>query len=341
MGKRKPRIVYVGVDVSKDKLDVAWLGLNGSLDEFQVANDEEGHAELVRRITAGRIDEARVVLEATGPYSAPVTAFLAAQKARVKVMVVQPKAAREFSRATMRRAKTDRVDARVLCEFAYRMAFVPTVLPSKDVVRMRGLSRHLAELVDRRAALKNQRHAADASGETSPALERALDREEEALSQIIVELEAEVLEEIERLVDAKRMRARMQELPGIKDRTVARLLPELLALPRHLTPKEAVAFAGLDPRPNQSGSSRNGQSWRISKQGNPRIRRSLYLSSLVAVRYFPPARELYERLRAAGKPKKVAIVATMRKLLTALWAMLARDEAFDHIKFAGRKRRAA
>jgi len=334
MRKRKQRVVYVGVDVSKDTLNVAWLGLDESLDEFQVANDAAGHADLVGRVTGGRIEEARIVLEATGPYSAQIVAFISSQAARAKLMVVQPKAARDFCRVVAR-LKTDRVDAQGLCQYARRMDFVPTVLPSKDIVRLRGLARHLSELVDRRAALKNQRHAAQTAGEYGPALQKAMDREEKALTEIIDELEAEVVAELKKLPDAGPAFERMAQIPGLKDRALSRLLPELLALPRHLTPKEVVAYAGLDPRPKQSGVSRNGTSWPISKQGNPRIRRSLYLATLTAVRHFAPMKQLYLRLRENGKAKKVAIVAAMRKLLTALWAILARNEAFSLVKFAG------
>lgn len=339
MGKRKQGIVHVGIDVSKDKLDVAWFTLDEQLQEFQVTNDDAGFAEIVTRLTGGRIREARIVLEATGPYSLPVVAHFAGV-ARLRVMVIQPKAARDFARACMRRAKTDRVDAQVLCEFARRMEFVATVRPEVEVVRLRGLARHLGELVDRRAALKNQRHAAVAAKELSPALERALDREEEVLTEIIDDLEKEIIDGLKQIPRARVAYERMVEIPGIKDRAVARLLPELLALPRHITPRECIAYAGLDPRPRQSGIARNGTSWSISKQGNARIRRSMYLAALSGIRHFAPLRAFYERLREKQKPKRVAIVAAMRKLLTALWAMLARDEDFDLVKFAGAHRAA-
>lgn len=334
MRKKKVRIVHVGVDIGKDNLDVAWRGLEGELNEFQVTNDAEGHAELARRVTSGRIQEARVVLESTGPYGILLMNFLAKQP-RLKFMMVQPRAARAYAVAAMRRAKTDRVDARVLCEFAARMDFVPTVLPDLEIVRIRGFARHLGELVDRRTAIKNQRHAAKAAGEVSGVLLRAMDREEEALGEIIDELEREVITALKALPLAARAYERLVKIQGIKVRAVARLLPELLAMPRQLTPREAVAFAGLDPRPHQSGSSARGVSWPISKQGNSRIRRSLYMAALVAIRYFQPVREQYERLRERGKPKKVALVAAMRKLLTAIWAMVARDEDFDQTKWSG------
>jgi transposase len=314
MGKsRNNRIVYVGIDVSKDKLDVSWLGLDGAVQAFQVDNDDAGHEALVSHFSSRRIREVHAVFEATGPYSTALARFLCAQPERVKAMMVQPAAARQFARANMRRAKTDRVDAATLREFAERMEFVPTTLPPQWVSSVRALERHMCELVDRAAALKNQRHAIEAAGESHPAILRLIERELDNIESLVAEVETTI--------------------PGIKDRSVARLLPELLALPAHLTPREVVAYIGLDPRPRQSGMIGHHQSWAISKQGNSRVRRSLYLVALTAVRHFPPARAIYDRLRARGKLKKVAIVAVMRKLLTALWVMIARDQDFDASKF--------
>lgn len=334
MGKsRNNRIVYVGIDVSKDKLDVSWLGLDGAVQAFQVENDDAGHEALVSHFSSRRIREVHAVFEATGPYSTALARFLCAQPERVKAMMVQPAAARQFARANMRRAKTDRVDAATLREFAERMEFVPTTLPPQWVSSVRALERHMCELVDRAAALKNQRHAIEAAGESHPAILRLIERELDNIESLVAEVEATILDELRKHAAPARAIERLVQIPGIKDRSVARLLPELLALPAHLTPREVVAYIGLDPRPRQSGMVGHHQSWAISKQGNSRVRRSLYLVALTAVRHFPPARAIYDRLRARGKLKKVAIVAVMRKLLTALWVMIARDQDFDASKF--------
>lgn len=334
MRKRKnERIIYVGIDVSKDKLDVSWRGLDGNVQAFQVANDADGHRALVSHFSSSRIDAVHVVFEATGPYSTALARFLCCQQARIRAMMIQPAAARQFARASMRRAKTDRVDADMLREFAERMPFVPTVLPAEWVTGVRGMERHMAELIDRGAALKNERHAVEAAGGVHQALIDIMDRELAVNEQLVAELEALILAALNEHAASALAIQRMMKIPGIKARAVARLLPELLALPHHLTPREVVAYIGLDPKPRQSGQTGKHGSWAISKQGNPRVRRSLYLIALTAVRFFPPARALYERLRERGKVKKVAIVAVMRKLLTALWVMLVRDQDFDAAKF--------
>jgi transposase len=333
MRRKARRIIYVGVDVSKDKLDVSWLGLDGGVHTFQVANDEAGHRELVGTFSRAKVDEVRVVLEATGPYGTVVARFLCAQPERIKVMVVQPAAGRQFARAAMRRAKTDRVDADVLREFAQRMEFVPAVLPPEWVLHVRALSRHMCELIDRRAAVKNQAHALKASGTSPAVLVSVLEREEAALTALVDELEKTILTELGAHPEVATLIQRLTALQGVKDRVIARLLPELLAIPRHLSPREVVAYMGLDPRPKQSGQAGAHGSWHISKQGNARVRRTLYLVALTAIRHLVPARAVYQRLRQAGKLKKVAIVAVMRKLLTAFWVMLARNEAFNDAKF--------
>lgn len=333
MRSKKERVVHVGIDVSKDTLDTAWFGLDGTLGTFKTSNSPDGFAEIVSRITAGKIARARVVFEATGPYGDHLTTHLL-QAARVEVMVVQPKAARAFARATMRRAKTDAVDAIVLAEFARRMPFTAVHRASKRIRQIRSLARHLGTLIDRRAELRNQDHAAH-FGEESELLTEFIEREELMLSALINELEAKIVAMLRSSHETSLAYERFTALPGIKDRSAARLLPELLAMPSYLTPRQAVAFAGLDPRPSQSGTSRQGTSWGISKQGNARLRRALYMVVLTAMRWFRPLRDFYERLRARNKEKKVAITAAMRKLLTALWVIVARGEAFDELKFAG------
>lgn len=152
MRKGKNRcIVHVGIDVSKDTLDVSWEGLDGVVQAFQLMNDEAGHEALVSHFSSRRIHEVHAVFEATGPYSTALARFLCAQPERIKAMMVQPAAARQFARAAMRRAKTDRVDAGTLREFAQRMPFVPTALPAEWVTSVRALERHMGPLKNNRS----------------------------------------------------------------------------------------------------------------------------------------------------------------------------------------------
>jgi transposase len=334
MHKKDDRRVYVGIDVSKDKLNVAWHGLDGSVGEFEVPNDDAGHQEIIARITAGRIHRARVVMEATGPYGDRLFIALASNCA-IEVMVVRPAAAKQFGKATNRRAKTDRVDALMLAAYAKAVEFKPTPIVDPELRKLRALSRHMGELIVRRASVLNQRHAAKVGLDASELLLATLDAEEAMLTRLIDQLEVAIITKIKSLPVAKAAYSRLIRIQGIKDRTAARLLPELMCMPKHLTTRQCIAFAGLDPRPNQSGTSRAGTHWHISKQGNPRVRQALYMAVLSSVRWFPPLRAFYTRLRERGKLKMVALIAAMRKLLTAAWAITAHGQEFDEAKFSG------
>lgn len=326
MTRRKNRMAHVGVDVSKDRLWVCWSGLSDDVAAFDVPNDDAGVAEILRRTTAGRINETRIVVEATGPYSARLVGAAAAHPV-AQVMRIRPADGKRFL-GLVARAKTDRIDAFGLLEYAKRMDFKPTALPSSTAKRIRSKARHLGKIIDRRAAVKNERHAADI--DDAEAIDWAIEAEVEALDAIIDKLEAEIVADLQTMDDAHVRQAvqTFQDIPGVSARATARVLPELMCLPPWLTPRQVVAHTGLDPRPRKSGMSRNGESWPISKMGNSRVRRILYMNTLCAVRYDPAMKAFYEALVARGKPKKVALVATMRKLVVALWSMYTNGEAY-------------
>jgi transposase len=330
--RKSSRTVHVGVDVSKDKLNIAWEALNGNLLEFEVANDAEGHQELLKRVTGGRIQDARIVLEATGPYSVQLAERIANTK-KAQVMVAQPLATVSFARAIRQRAKTDKVDARMLLEFAKRMDFVATTSVPEGRRRMRALSRHLAQLIDQRVRLKSQMHAAEAGGDQI--LLPFLEAQAENVDALIVEVQKELLKLIRADEETSVFLENMLSIAGIADRSAARILPELVTIPKTLSAKQATAFVGLDPRPRLSGTSRAGTSFSISKRGGPRIRQSLYMTSLVGARFQPSWKAYYERLVARGKKPKVARVALMRRVFVALWIMWTRNEPFNEEKFAG------
>lgn len=326
MTRRKNRVAHVGVDVSKDRLWVCWSGLTDDVATFDVSNDDAGVAEILKRTTAGRINETRIVVEATGPYSARLVSA-AAEHPVAQVMRIRPADGKRFLQLVAR-AKTDRVDAYGLLEYAKRMEFTPTVLPSTEAKRIRSLARHLGKIIDRRAAVKNEKHAADI--DDADVIDWAIEAEVSALDAIIDKLQAQIVEALQTLNDPRVQQAveTFQEIPGVSVRATARVLPELMCLPEWLTPRQVVAHVGLDPRPRMSGTSRNGDSWPISKMGNSRIRRVLYMNTMCAVRYEPAMKAFYEALVARGKPRKVALVATMRKLVVALWCMYTNGEAY-------------
>jgi len=297
---------YVGIDVAKATLDVA-VTVPPSLGPF--ANDEAGHAALIAALTP--LAPALIVLEATGGYERAVTVALAA--AGLPVVVANPCQIRAFAQATGQLAKTDRLDAAVLAQFAQRVQ--PAVRPVPDAT-----AQELRDLVTRR------RQLIDMLGQERNRLGLARGRVRRELQSHIRWLERRVHESDDDLRQAIEQspvwRVRddlLQGVPGVGPvvaQTLLATLPELGTLDR----KQIAALVGVAPLNRDSGQ------WRGRRQvwgGRAPVRAVLYMATLVGVRHNPVLRAFYQRLRTLGKPPKVALVASMRKLLTILNAMLA------------------
>lgn len=298
--------VYVGIDVSKDRLDVALLPGG---ETQAVRRNDTGLEEL--RVRLQVLSPALVVLEATGGYEQVVSAALAA--AGLPVCVVNPRQIRDFARATGKLAKTDRLDALAIARFA--QAVKPEVRPLPDEQ-----AQALAELVARRRqvvemlGMENNR-LRQARAKT---VRRTIERLLAALQASLTALEAELDETIRGTPIWREREELLKSVPGIGDTTARVLLaelPELGTLDRH----QIAALAGLAPINRDSGQWRGE---RHIQGGRASLRAALYMPTLVAARFNPVIRAMYRRLRANGKKPKVALTACMRKLLTILNAML-------------------
>jgi transposase len=329
MAKRSTKVQHVGIDVSAKTLQVA-IGGPGGVRDLELSNDAAGHQKLCKLLTKKKDVSVRVCLEATGNYSLDVAIALTATKS-VEVMIVNPRSARHFADAQLRRAKTDRVDARALLDYAQRMDFIVWQRPSRERMHLRQFARRIAALVEDATAEKNRLAASKATGETPRLVLCDIERGIQQLESRITELEAAALELIDNAPDLKRLMGFATSIKGIAERSAIRILGELLLLPTDMSPREIVAHAGLDPRPRQSGAKDAKR--QISRLGNTRLRSALFLPAMVAARYEPAVREVYERLVARNKLKMVATVAIMRRLLVALWVMILREQPFDPAKF--------
>ena len=328
MAKRSVKSQYVGIDVSARTLQVAIGGPDGVRD-LEFSNDAEGHKKLCKVLTKKGVS-VRVCLEATGNYSLDVAIALTATEG-VEVMIVNPRSARHFADAQFRRAKTDRVDARALLDYAQRMDFIVWQRPSQERMHLRQYARRIASLIEDTTAEKNRLVASKATGETPRLVLSDIEKGIQQLESRVGELEAAALELIDSAPDLKRLMGFATSIKGIAERSAIRILGELLLLPTDMSPRELVAHAGLDPRPRQSGAKDAKR--QISRLGNTRLRAALFLPAMVAARYEPAVREVYERLVARNKLKMVATVAIMRRLLVALWVMILREQPFDPAKF--------
>jgi len=298
--------VFVGIDVSKDRLDVRVRPLGTG---FSVANDALGHAALIARLRPLRTT--RIVLEATGGYERAV--WLALTEAGLVAAVVNPRQVREFARASGRLAKTDRLDAAVIAHFAE--VFSPVAVRNPDPVADR-LGEHVLYrrgLSEEIVALENQARQLE-----SAALRQRAARRLTGLRAEIKEIEREMAA----IVAGDRAKAALYAclvaLKGVGPVlawTLIASMRELGGLTRH----QAAALIGVAPINRDSGKKRGH---RAIAGGRRQVRNVLYLATLSAARHNPAIKQFYRRLRDNGKPAKVALVACMRKLATILNAVV-------------------
>jgi transposase len=301
--------IYVGIDVSKDRLDVH---VRPSGEAFAVARDGKGLEELVARLQA--ISPTLIAVEATGGFETIVAAALAG--AKLPVVVVNPAQIRHFAQAVGQRAKTDPIDAAIIARFVEAVKPTPRAVPDQE-------ARLLAELVSRRRQIIEM---IVAERQREKRAENV--RVRKSLARHIKVLEKELLEidgDIDTLVRGSPIWRAKEELmvsfPGVSNK-LARIflaeVPELGTLNR----RQIASLAGLAPFTRQSGRWK-GKS--MIGGGRAALRAALYMAALSASRHHPQLKVFYRRLLAAGKPKMVALIAVARKVITTLNAML-RDQ---------------
>jgi transposase len=298
--------MFVGVDVSKDRLDVCVLPQG---EAFSVSRKPEGLAELVDRL--GPQTPRLVVVEATGGYETVVAAALGA--ANLPLVVVNPSQVRHYAQALGKRAKSDPLDAYVLARFASDVRPEPRVLPDE-------MTQLLADLVGRR------RQIVEMIGAERQREKRAVvTRVKKSIARLIKALEKELNEldtEIDQTVRGSPAWREKEDLlasvPGVGEKTARVLLAELPELGT-LGRRQIASLAGLAPYVRQSGQWR-GKS--MIGGGRKSVRSALFIAAMVACRHNPVLKAFYGRLIKARKPKVLAIVAVARKLLTILNAIL-------------------
>ena len=300
--------VWIGIDVAK-----AWLDVASTAGEAvrRFANDPDGIAALVAALRPQA--PSLIVLEATGGHETAVTVALAA--AGLPVAVVNPRQVRDFARASGPLAKTDALDARILARFAQRMQPPARPLPEATSQDLAALLARRRQLVEMRTAETNRRPS------LAPRLRTRLDEHVTWLSQQIAELDRELDQTLRESPVWQAQEARLRTIPGIGPvvaRTLLGELPELGTLDR----QQIAGLAGVAPL-NQDSGQRTGA--RRIWGGRASVRAALYMAVVSAIRCNPVIRSCYQRLLAAGKPVKVAMVACMRKLLVFANAVLRDD----------------
>ena len=296
---------FVGIDVSKAQLDVA---VRPTGKRWVLPYDETGIEGLIPQIVD--LEPALVLLEATGGLELPLVAALAA--AALPVVVVNPRQVRDFAKATGTLAKTDTLDAGVLAHFAD--AVRPEVRPLKDAETqvLNSLTARRHQVMTMLVSEKNR--LGTAIGAVSPRIEAHIAWLEQELS----DLDKGLRQTLRQSPVWREKDDLLRTVPGVGPQlslTLLAHLPELGTLDR----KQIAALVGVAPY-NRDRGTRRGK--RAVWSGRSRVRAVLYMGALVASRHNPAIRDFYQRLLAAGKPKKVALIASMRKLLVTLNAML-------------------
>jgi transposase len=303
---------FVGLDVAQAEVVVA---VRPSAETWRVPRTPAGLASLVAQLQA--LSPERVVLEATGGLERPVVASLAA--GGLPVVLLNPRQVRDFARATGRLAKTDALDAAVLAHFAESVRPPLRQLTDASTQQLQALLGRRRQVSEMLTAERNR--LASAAPAVRPRLERHLAYLDQELRELDAELEQAVAAEAELQAQARLLRS----VPGVGPVVATTLLAHLPELGQ-LNRKQIAALVGLAPL-NQDSGTRRGP--RTCWGGRAPVRAVLYMAALVAICFNPPLRAFYQRLLGAGKAKKVALVAAMRKLLTILNAMLAHQTAWQ------------
>jgi transposase len=297
--------LYIGIDVAKAQLDIA---VRPSGEQWTAPHDEAGISTLVARLQALR--PTLVVLEATGGREVPLVAALA--EAAVPVAVVNPRQVRDFARAIGQLAKTDALDAQVLARFAEVVRPTPRPVPDAQAQELSALLTRRRQLV---AMLTAERQRLDPA---LPAVRARIQTHIAWLEQELSALDGGLHDAVQASPLWREQEDLLRSVPSIGPTTACTLLADLPELGR-LSHKAITALVGVAPLNCESGTLRGR---RIVWGGRARVRTVLYMATLVATRHNPVIRAFYQRLCAAGKPKKVALVACMHKLLRILNAIL-------------------
>ena len=309
----------LGIDIARRKFDVA-LRVAGKFKYKTFDNDNRGYATLGTWLAGHGVDRVHACLEATGSDGEALALWLV--DAGHQVSVVNPAQIKGFAQSLLTRNKTDKADSRVIALFCAAHQPEAWTPPAPEIRQLQAWVRRLVALHDLRQQEDNR--LATALPEVQQSIQSViavLDREIEAVRQ-------RIRDHFDQHPGLRQQRELLDSIPGIGEATIASLLAFVGDFRRFTHAKQLAAFAGLTPRQFQSGSSVRGVT-RLSKAGNPLLRRALYMPALTAIRYNPAIKAFYQRLRAKGKPAKSAIAACMRKLLHIVYGVLKSQQPFD------------
>lgn len=301
---------HAGIDVSKNSFDVV-IHETQTHEAFPMS--QAGFRKAIRLLKNN--DIALVVMEATGGYELEL--FLALADADLTVAVVNPRQARDFAKATGKLAKTDKIDAGVIALMAALLHPNPTERPDETLLKIKALAARRRQLANMITAEKNRQRQA-----REPLVKKSLTSVLDALQEQLDAIDNDMQQTIDASPTLHETAEILRSVPGLGDKSAAKIvatLPELGAVNR----RQIASLVGLAPRNRDSGQMRGK---RTTGGGRAVVRTTLYMPTLVATRHNPVIRNYYQHLLANGKTKMVALTACMRKLLTILNALVAKNE---------------
>ena len=320
--------LVVGIDIAAATATVVELPHDGTPSRpHTIAQTPAGHAAYLQHLGTLGLSFARilVVMEATGSYWITLATTLA--QAGLAVSVINPAQAHDFAKALLKRSKTDAIDAQTLARLGALLLPACWTPPPAIYHELQQRLVHRDALLDLRQQVRNQLHALVQQPTVIASVRTRLETLNTSLTEQIVAVDAELATAVQLDEAWAATLARLQTITGIGLLTAAWLVVTTLNFTVSRDAAQAAGYAGLVPRQHQSGSSVRGRP-RLDHAGNSRLRRALYMATLSAARRNPVVQPFYARLRAAGKPMKVARCAAARKLLTIAWAVATKQQDF-------------
>lgn len=312
--------MHLGIDVAKAKLDCALRLADGRLKNKVVDNNPSGFKALSMWLEKQGARPVHACMEATGTYGEALAEYLAAQG--MTVSVVNPAQIKAFGASRMVRSKTDRIDAQLIAAFCYERNPAPWQAPSPAQQALRAMVLRLDALQAMRTQESNRLEVA------REVLKAGIARHIEWLDQEIEALSKTIRAHLDEDPTLKDRRALLDSIPGLGERTIAILLAFYADIERFHNARQAAAFAGLDPRHYESGSSVLGKP-RMSKIGHAFLRKALYMPAMVTLYKTAWGKRFRDRLMSSGKAPKLIIGAMMRKLVHVAFGVLRSGKPFD------------
>lgn len=309
----------LGIDIAKRTFDVA-LKRNTKFRNKKFNNNSAGFIQLDEWLAKHAVVKLHACLEATGNYGEALALHL--DQAGHVVSIVNPACIKAFGQSELQRNKTDRADAGLIARFCEKQKPQPWAPAPLEIRELQALVRHLDNLTETRTQLMNRLN--------STQVESVINSLRTVIAAVNAEIAAtkrKIRDHINRHPDLKECRDLLTSIPGIAGTTAVKLLAEIEHLRDYKHPRQAVAYAGLSPRQNDSGEVRRPS--RLSKIGNSRVRKALYMPAVVALKYNPVIKQLSQRLSQRGKCKMVVLGAVMRKLLHLAYGVLKTRKPFD------------